>query len=126
MHVEHLPTWQAARTAERAAIRSEEPVHNVADRPGWYPARAADEGRRAHRITDLPVDAAPLVMPVTQARTHFSDLVNRVSCDGRPVRLTRRDRVTVALISPEDYDLLMAFKAEEGRRLTNPAAGDPS
>ncbi|CNF65524.1 prevent-host-death family protein [Mycobacterium tuberculosis] len=65
-------------------------------------------------------------MPVTQARTHFGDLVNRVSYDGWPVRLTRRDRVMVALISSEDYDLLMAYKAKEGRRPATEASADPS
>jgi hypothetical protein len=32
----------------------------------------------------------------------------------------------VALISPEDYDLLMAYKAKEGRRPATEASADPS
>lgn len=40
------------------------------------------------------------------ARTHFADLIRRVSSGGETVILTRRDKPVAALVSMEDLELL--------------------
>ena len=39
--VRHLHDLDQAIAAERKAIRTEHPPHNVREKPGWYPAKAA-------------------------------------------------------------------------------------
>ncbi|WP_433338599.1 type II toxin-antitoxin system Phd/YefM family antitoxin [Spirillospora sp. CA-294931] len=49
---------------------------------------------------------------MTEARAQLADLVNRVAYTGEPIRLTRRGRPMVALISAEDLELLELIKSE--------------
>ncbi|MFI0356157.1 type II toxin-antitoxin system prevent-host-death family antitoxin [Actinomadura sp. 9N407] len=105
--VEHMPTWKEARAAERAAIRSEDPLHNIADRPGWYPARDAGERRRARHGERADGEGGREEIPVTQARMMFKELVDQVAYGGRPVIITRRDKAVAGVISAEDFELLM-------------------
>jgi excinuclease UvrABC nuclease subunit len=55
--VHHLPDEKAARAAERKAIQTENPMHNVRERPGWYPAAAAHKRARKPRTGQTPRDS---------------------------------------------------------------------
>jgi prevent-host-death family protein len=47
---------------------------------------------------------------VTQARKVLADLVNRVLYGGEDVVLTRHGRVVGAIVSPEDYEVLLRLR----------------
>ncbi|MFB4320325.1 GIY-YIG nuclease family protein [Actinomadura sp. 21ATH] len=87
VQVEHLPTWNDARAAERAAIRAARPMHNVADQPGRYAARSIGKGREPRR-TPL-ADDAPREIPATQLRMMFGEMVERAGYGAPPVAITR-------------------------------------
>jgi prevent-host-death family protein len=50
---------------------------------------------------------------MAKVQAHFAELVERVSRDGEPARITRGRKVVAALVAPEDYELLRRIRAEE-------------
>lgn len=103
--VEHFPDRRSAAAAEWAVIRSQNPSHNVAGRPGWHPSKGAQE--RKQRLRAVRAAWADLMqVPVTQARERFSDLIHRVASGGQRIVLTRHGKPVAALVSAEDLEWL--------------------
>ncbi|WP_165978481.1 type II toxin-antitoxin system Phd/YefM family antitoxin [Actinomadura darangshiensis] len=108
VHVERLPDRESARAVERTAIQTESPLHNVADRPGWNPSGEARKLARARRDALARESIGPWVT-ATEVRARLKDFVNEVSFGGPPVTITH-DKPVAALVSPQDWKLLMEIR----------------
>ncbi|TDC79005.1 type II toxin-antitoxin system Phd/YefM family antitoxin [Actinomadura sp. 7K507] len=92
------------------------------------PAHATSPAEEIKDGTEPQIEEAqaPLTtLPNTQARMMFKELVDHVAYRNAPVRLTRRDKVMVGMVSAEDYEPLMAYRDEMARhRSLAPAPQD--
>jgi prevent-host-death family protein len=109
VHVEHLHDREEARVAELAAIRMESPLHNVADRPGWNPSGEARKLAR-RRLEELAGESLGPCVTATEVRMRLKEFVNEVCYGGPPVTITRHNKPVAAIVSPEDWELLLEIR----------------
>lgn len=87
--VEWHPDREAAETAERAAISTEEPLYNTAG------------AKRSLLATHFPIGQS---MTQAQARLRFSDVLDVTQFSGGCIEITRRGKRSGILVPPDWYD----------------------
>ena len=66
------------------------------------------------------------MVPVSEAREHLADLVNRAAYRRERIALGRRGRKIAAIVSAEDLELLEALEDAADLRLIAEALADPA
>jgi len=91
------PDREAAESAERIAVRTEEPLYNTAG------------AKRSLLATHFPIGDS---MTQPQARLRFSDVLDATQFGDRSIEITRRGKRSGVLVPPDWYDAAIAALAE--------------
>lgn len=93
-------------------------------------AKVPRKANRPSRRTSAPSEAAALTLPATEARSRFSEVVNRAAFASERVVLTRRGKRFAAVVPIEDLNFLEELEdradAEDYRAALKAARGKPT
>ncbi len=93
-------------------------------------AEVSRKMKRRSRRTSAPAASGPLTLPATQARSRFSEVVNRAAFASERVVLTRRGKRFAAVVPIEDLDFREELEdqadAQDYRAAIRAARGKPT